>query len=437
MVAEPLTALPVFLPEKLSVSRRVGTGLVFLALGLIVLLVFGLTAPHGVDVRLNFYAQADQNSGPHLTFASLPALFILGSLCAASGLYQLVVGWQRRGTNWATTGVLLGFVIALLVWGVATGGVATGGTPPYELSLVDLVSTSFARSIPLVLGALAGVLGERSGVINVAIEGQMLTGAFSGALVGSMFGSGWIGVLAAAAGGALIGLILALFAIRFMVDQVILGVVLNVFASGITGFLFDRLMVPNADTLNSVPTFSDVTVPGLNKIPIIGPLFFEENPFFYLAVAALLAVHFGLFHTRWGLRTRAVGEHPRAADTMGIRVLGLRYRNVIIGGVLAGIAGAYLTVGTVGSFNKDMSSGKGFIALAALIFGRWSPMGSLAAALLFGFADALQTILSILGAPIPTQLLAMLPYLVTILAVAGLVGRVRAPGADGKPYVKQ
>jgi simple sugar transport system permease protein len=216
----------------------------------------------------------------------------------------------------------------------------------------------------------------------------------------------------------------------------VLGVVLNVFALGLTSFLYDRVLVPYQNTLNQPSVFANHRIPGLADIPIIGPVFFDGNVIQYVTYGLIALVHFGLFHTRWGLRTRAVGEHPEAADTVGIRVLLTRYRNVVLGGVIAGIGGAYFTIGSVGAFGKNISSGKGFIALAALIFGRWSPVGAVGAALLFGFADALQNILSILGTSIPSPVLLMAPYLATILAVAGLVGRVRAPGADGKPYVK-
>ncbi len=177
-------------------------------------------------------------------------------------------------------------------------------------------------------------------------------------------------------------------------------------------------------------------IPVLGDIPIIGPIFFDANALLYLTYALLIVIQVGLFHTRWGLRTRAVGEHPTAADTVGIKVLWTRYRNTVLGGLVAGVGGAYLTIGSVGSFGKDISSGKGFIALAALIFGRWTPLGAVAAALLFGFADALQNILSILGTPIPSNILLMAPYVATIFAVAGLVGRAQPPAADGKPYVK-
>jgi simple sugar transport system permease protein len=291
-------------------------------------------------------------------------------------------------------------------------------------------------ALPLILGALAGVLCERSGVINVAIEGQFLTGAFLGAFFGTVAMSAWFGLVAAIIGGGLVASLLAVLAIRYQVEQVVLGVVINLLMLGLTSFLYQQVMQPDAASFNSTPAFATWKIPVLWRIPIIGPALFEQNVIVYITIVLVIAVHVGLFHTRWGLRTRSVGEHPTAADTVGIRVLAVRYRNVIVAGMIAGVGGAFFTVGSHLDFSKNMTVGKGFIALAALIFGRWSPIGATLAALLFGFTDQLQSYLSLIGSSVPSQFLAMLPYAVTILAVAGLVGRVRAPAADGKPYVK-
>jgi ABC-type uncharacterized transport system permease subunit len=266
----------------------------------------------------------------------------------------------------------------------------------------------------------------------------MLAGAWAGALVASAVHNLALGIVGAVVAGGLMGWLLAVFAIRYLVNQVILGVVLNVLALGLTGFVYDALMQPNANALNNPGFFGPIRVPLLADIPILGPLLFDANVIVYLTYGLIVIVDVALFRTRWGLRARAVGEHPAAADTVGINVLRTRYRNVVMGGCVAGLAGAALTIGAVGAFSKDISSGKGFIALAAVIFGRWSPRGAIGAALLFGFADALQTVLSFTQTPvtIPSSFLAMLPYLATLFAVAGLAGRVRAPAADGEPYVK-
>jgi general nucleoside transport system permease protein len=406
-------------------ERRVRTAAAYAVGGLLCIVAFGLQTRGGQDARFGLSPIGASVHVPDLVVPARPVAFALGAVCL------VLAGWQgTRGlpTVWrrvATATVLTFTVFSLLLWGDA------GQT----MSLVGLLSGTVNRSLPLVLGALAGVLCERSGVINVAIEGQFLVGAFAGALLGSVAGL-TVGLLGAIAAGGLLAALLAVFAIRYLVDQVVLGVVLNVFALGLTSFFYDRVLVPYQNTLNQPAVFANHSIPVLHDIPVLGPTFFEGNLIQYLTYALVIVVHVALFHTRWGLRTRAVGEHPEAADTVGIKVLATRYRNVIMGGAIAGIGGAYFTIGSVGAFGKNISSGKGFIALAALIFGRWSPLGAVGAALLFGFADALQNILSILGTSIPSSILLMAPYLATIFAVAGLVGKVRAPGADGRPYVK-
>jgi simple sugar transport system permease protein len=280
------------------------------------------------------------------------------------------------------------------------------------------------------------VLCERAGVINIAIEGQLLGGAFLSAVVASLTGDLVVGLIAAPIAGALVAWVLAAFAVRYVVDQIVVGVVLNVLVVGVTSFLYGSLLSEDQDRWNSPPVFGAVEIPLLSDIPVVGPVLFDQSIVVYLMYLTVAAVHVGLFRTRWGLRVRAVGEHPTAADTVGIRVNVVRFRNVLLGGAVAGLGGAFLTLGSVGAFSKEMSGGRGFIALAAMIFGRWSPLGSLAAALLFGFAYSVQSVLGVIGTPVPSEFLLMAPYLATIFAVAGLVGRVRAPAADGVPYVK-
>jgi len=319
-------------------------------------------------------------------------------------------------------------VVSLLCW--AGAGLTT------SINVVNLLSGTLAGSIPIMLGALTGVVCSRSGVINIAIEGQLLLGAFNAAIVASATGSLWLGLLSGALAGPLVGALLAVFAITYLVDQVVLGVVINLLIAGLTGYLYDAVMIPYQNTLNSPATFSAIKIPLLGDIPIIGPIFFDSTIFLYLTYIAIAAVQVGLFNTRWGLRTRAIGEHPVAADTVGIRVIAMRYRNVIAAGIIAGIGGAYFTIGSVGSFGKNMSSGEGYIALAAMIFGRYTPFGAIGAALLFGFTTQLQSIMSTLNTPIQSNLLLMAPYVVTIIVLAGLVGKVRGPKAEGIPYIK-
>jgi simple sugar transport system permease protein len=272
-------------------------------------------------------------------------------------------------------------------------------------------------------------------VVNIALEGMMLSAAFTGALVASAASDQLVGLVGAVVVGGVLGLVLALLSIRYRVDQIIGGTVINIFALGLTSFLSQKVFSEYPE-LNSPGVLRVVRIPVLADLPVIGPILFANNPFVYAMLLLVPLLTIGLFRTRWGLRVRAVGEHPRAADTVGIDVLQVRYRTVVLGGMVAGLAGAFFTLGSVGRFDENMTAGRGFIALAALIFGRWHPVGALAAALVFGFAESLQSKLAILSTPIPSEFLLMAPYLVTLLVVAGVVGRSRAPAADGQPYVK-
>lgn len=424
-----MTALATVTRAPVTVNRKYVAAAVFMLFGVIDIL-FGLYAHKG-DAT---FALALPGASTHVPSIHAPAAqvaYILGGASILIGVARATFEEPKIVKRLNIILVLLFFVISLLLW-ADTGSWANG----IPVNVVSLLQSTLAASIPLILGALAGCMGERAGVINIAIEGQLLLGAFTAAIVTSTVGALSLGLISGSLAGGLVGLVLALFAIRFLVDQIILGVVLNLLISGITGYLYDRLLVPNATTYNNASTFSAVKIPGLGDIPIIGPIFFDSTIFLYITYAAIIAVQVGLFSTRWGLRVRAVGEHPTAADTVGIKVLGIRYGNLIMGGMLAGIGGAYLTIGSVGTFSKDMSSGLGYIALAAMIFGRWTPLGATAAALLFGFTEALSSFMGSITVPISPYLLGMLPYVATIIAVAGLVGRVRAPAADGKPYLR-
>jgi simple sugar transport system permease protein len=333
---------------------------------------------------------------------------------------------RKRTPLWLVALFSLLMMIGFLSWA------ASGGTVP----VIGLLAGSLALAVPLVFGALGGVLGERSGVVNIAIDGQLLAGAFAAALVGSVTGSAWAGVAGAAVAGLLVAAILALFAINYYVDQVIVGVVLNVLVIGVTSFMFSQVLAPNTASLNTPPRLSAVAIPLLSDIPVIGPILFRQSPIVYLLYVAVAAVTWSLYRTRWGLRVRSVGEHPMAADTVGINVNRTRWRTVLLAGAIAGGGGSFYTLVSVQAFNREMTGGAGYIALAAVIFGKWDPIRATLAALLFGFASNLQGVLSVLGSPVPSQLMLMLPYVVTIFAVAGLVGRSRPPAADGIPYRK-
>jgi general nucleoside transport system permease protein len=422
-----MSVLTATVQGPLTANRRYVAACTFIALGIIDIAVFGLTAHAGDAV----FALSVSGSGiqvPSIHVPAAPACFVLGAISIGTGVLRAVTDLSRRGKRISIAVALLCFVLALMCWADAANSVG-------PLNVILLLQGSILAAIPLVLGALAGCLCERSGVINIAIEGQLICGAFAGAAFGSLIGL-WGGVVAGIIGGGLVGALLAVFAIKYRVDQIILGVVINTLAFGVTDYLYDRVMAPYTNTLNKGNFFATIKVPVLGEIPIIGPIFFDSNIFLYMTYALIILIQVGLFSTRWGLRVRAVGEHPTAADTVGIKVLWTRYRNVILGGMVAGIGGAYLTVGSVGTFTPEMSNGFGYIALAALIFGRWTPLGAVAAALLFGFTKQLGFILGLLNVPLPAQVLSMTPYVATIIAVAGLVGRVRPPAADGKPYIK-
>ncbi|MFC6354756.1 ABC transporter permease [Luethyella okanaganae] len=338
----------------------------------------------------------------------------------------VLVRSSRRVPLWLTVVFAASLLFGFLTW-AAAGGV---------IPVTGLLFGSLGLAVPLIFGALGGVISERVGVVNVAIEGQFLAGAFTSALVASITGSPYVGLVAAMVAGVLVSFVLAAFAIKYLVDQVIVGVVLNVLVTGLTSFLYSQVLTPHAQMLNSPPRFDRVNIPLLSEIPIIGPVFFRQTIIVYIVYVSIFVVYFALFHTKWGLRLRSVGEHPQAADTVGINVNRTRFWNVALAGAIAGLGGSYFTLGAVGGFNKEMTAGYGFIALAAVIFGRWDPIKATLAALLFGFATNLQNVLGIIGSPVPSEFMLMLPYLVTIFAVAGLVGRVRGPAASGKPYIK-
>jgi ABC-type uncharacterized transport system permease subunit len=439
-VTSPASAerLPVLLspgPEGGTAAGRWGGRfagpIAYAVFGLVDILVFGLHA-HG-SATFTFTPEFAKVTVPNLVLPAAGTAYFCGAVTLALAAVRLleVLGVVRLGRVWRrvmVAGALFLFIIALLAW-------ADGGqTIPFNI--VNLLSGTLADSIPIMLGALTGVICSTSGVVNIAIEGQLLLGAFCAAIATSVTGSLWLGLVCGALAGSLVAVLLALFAIAYRVDQIVLGVVLNTLVLGLTGYLYNAIMVPYGDTLNNPNTFGAYKIPGLGDIPIIGPVFFDATIFLYITYVLLAAIQIGLFRTRWGLRTRAIGEHPVAADTVGIRVLALRYRNVILSGLIAGIGGAYFTIGSVGSFGPEMSSGEGYIALAAMIFGRYTPFGAIGAALLFGFTTQLQSILSSINVPIQSNLLLLTPYVVTIIVVAGLVGKVRGPRAEGVPYIK-
>ena len=407
-------------PEE---KRATVVGVILILLGVFVFWAFGLGVEPGSISTFNLSLLGERFQGLTWAVNSQWLSFTVAAILAFLG------GWVLRRTHVKWTNLALAIGLGLLALAFLTWA-ASGKS----FNLTGMLRSTVILSVPVTLGALTGLMCERVAVINIAIEGQLLTAAFVGTIVGSAYGI-WVGLIAAMLSGALLGAVLAVLAIKFRIDQIIAGVVINIFALGLTSFLARRVLA-EAQDLNAPGTFVAFKIPILGDIPILGQLFFNHNIFVYATFLLVIFLHFALFFTRWGLRSRSVGEHPEAADTVGINVYRTRYRNVILGGFIAGFGGAFLTLSQVSRFEENLTAGIGFIGLAAMIFGRWMPLGVLGAGLVFGFARALQQKLGILGTPIPSEFLSMTPYIVTIIVVAGVVGRARPPAADGQPYIK-
>jgi ABC-type uncharacterized transport system permease subunit len=406
----------------ISRRRQQGYGIFYLLLAVVMVAFFGQVGP---GAQTTFGLNLGGTKVPDLVVPSAGTAYVLAAMAALAGVIQLTRGF---GTRWAIalTLVISGFAFGFLTW-AGSGG---------SMNLAGILQTTLQRSVPITFGAMSGIICERAGVVNIAIEGMLLSGAFASAVVASATANPWIGIAAGIVTGGLLAGLLAVLAIRYLVDQIIAGVVINILVVGLTSFLEARVLVKLPE-LNDPETFGPFPIPFLSDLPFVGAILFRQNLFVYACIACIFVLHYMLFSTRWGLRVRAVGEHPKAADTVGINVYFVRYRNVIIGGMLAGLGGAYFTIGSTGSFQQEMTAGRGFIGLAAMIFGGWAPFGAFLAGIVFGFADALQSRLSILGIGLPSQFLQMAPYIITVIVVAGLVGRVRAPAADGRPYKKE
>lgn len=404
---------------------RLSTGALIVVSGLLLL---GLFFRVGSVANFALSNAFDEVQLPTIALPAAPVVMVCALLCLAAGLGMIMGKLRGRWKVLAGAVAGLALVLGFLSWAAASS------TLPFPVS--NQLSGTLATATPLILGSLAGVIGERSGVVNVAIEGQFLNAAFAAALVGSITKSIPAALVAAVLTSMATAALLALFAIKYLVDQVVLGVVINLLASGLTGFLFDQLVQPNSRTLNSAPIMQAIPLGPLADIPLLGTILFNQTILVYLAALSVALAWFLLFKTRWGLRVRAVGEHPKAADTVGISVTAVRWQAVLVGGIFAGLGGAFFTVGSTGTFIKDLTVGNGFIALAAVIMGRWHPVWAAVMSLFFGFVVQMASQLQTLSTPMPSQFLLVLPYVATIVAVAGLIGRSRAPAADGIPYVK-
>ena len=413
-------------PLEKNLRSRIAWGSVLIVAGLLVLFLFGLTSEAGQSTKfgLNPGSGSQAIVVPDLIVPAQPSIYALALVLVFMGAYHMA-----RGVK--STGILIGvlafcFVAAFLVWAARDK----------SFSLVGMLGSSLVRATPIALAALCGVISERAGVVNIAIEGIMLITAQVAVVAATVSHNLWFGLLIAILAGGLLAALHAFLVIRFKVDQIVSGVAINIIGTGVTSFVSSRFLEKNTNLLNNSGTFPSISIPLLAKIPILGPVLFENTPIVFLTMILVAVLHIVLFYTPGGLRTRAVGEHPKAADTLGVNVYLVRYINVIIGGMIAGIGGSYFTIGSVGRFDEVMTAGKGFIGLAAMIFGKWTPIGAFTSSLIFGFADSLQVKLQILRVPIPSEFLLMAPYIVTMIVMTGIIGRAIAPAADGAPYEK-
>jgi general nucleoside transport system permease protein len=355
---------------------------------------------------------------------------VVGVIAVAAGIWVVTRGTRRPG--W--------FAISAGAFGIALGVLATHASANNLDIVVNwslLFSFMFIFATPLTFAALGGLFSERSGVVNIGLEGMMLAGAFFGVLGADKLHNWALGVLCAVLAGGLFAFIHAVVSIHLRADQIVSGTAINFLALGLTGYLYIKIYGSNG-TPGSISQIPDVNIPGADHLGLVGNVLGHLNLMIWVSFLVLILTYIVVFRTPIGLRLRSVGEHPRAADTVGISVYAIRYGAVTVSGMLAALGGAYLSVGYVGSFNENMTGGRGFIGLAALIFGNWRPFGAFAAALLFGFSQALA--LRLQGPPAWTvwsTLFNVLPYVLTLVAVAGVIGRSTPPAASGRPYTKQ
>lgn len=399
--------------------------------GLFTIFVFGLGVAAGAHSQLVFNpidtgAHAPWKLGA-LTVLTRWTDVVLGLLMVALGVETWVRN-PRRAVMARFGGVGVLFLFALLFWAAR----APGPSPVGFVNLTALLVGSSAATMVLIFGSLSGVMCERSGVVNIAIEGQFIGGAFLGSMIASETNNFYFAAIGGAMIGGLIGLLLAFLSLRYQSDQIIVGIVIVTMLGGLSSYLTNQVLTPFPQfNTGNIPT--PLAIPILCKIPIIGPLFFNQSFFWYLMIILVAVVSFALFKTRYGLHVRAVGEHPQAASTVGINVIRVRYINVVLGGAIAGIGGVAF-MASQGQFQPGYTSGLGYIALAAMIFGRWRPSGAVVASIIFGVSVYLSYTLGSLNVPLSIYILQMFPYLITIAVVAGLIGRVRPPAADGIPY---
>jgi general nucleoside transport system permease protein len=411
-----------------TVRPSLKTPITLVAAAMVVIVFFGFLGKPG-DISFVWSDKREALQLPPFIVNSMFFCTIIGALLLMIGLLSIALSIRGSRTPvWLIAIYSLGAMMALLGW------LATEATQGVQM--IFILSNTLVLAIPLIFGGMAGIMSERVGVVNIAIEGQLLTGAFVSAIVGSMTKNLYVGLIAAMIAAALLSTVLASLAIKYLVEQIIIGVLLNVLVIGVTNFLYSAWVDDDSINLNFPGTFEKLPIPLLSEIPVLGQVLFNNRITVYLMFILVPLLWYVLFRTKLGLRARAVGEHPLAADTVGINVARTRFWWVTIGGAVAGLGGAALTIGNVGSFGREMSAGLGFIALAVVILGRWQPIYVTLGALLFGFTIILKVWANQVSPGIPVDFITMVPYLVTLVAVAGFAGRVKPPAASGQPYVK-
>lgn len=362
---------------------------------------------------------------PDVIVPTYLSLIVLGVISGLAGFWQVFKGFKKG--DWVVILVAALAVMAFLIW-------ASRGK---SLNLTGMLVSSLVRATPIALAALSGLYSERSGVVNIGIEGMMLVGSFVSVVFASVSGNMLIGVITGVLAGVLLAALHAVLSIKYRVDQIVSGAGIIILALGLTSYLQRSILNLYPNLNQPGPAIAAFPLPLLWRIPVLGPVVFNLSPIIYTLFALLIVTQILMNYTRWGLRVRSVGEHPKAADTLGINVFRIRYISVMLSGAIAGLSGAYMSIGAAGRFNEGMSAGKGFLGLAAMIFGNWNPFGAFAGSLIFGFFDSWQEKLSLLQVGVPVDLLGMAPYIATMIVLAGFIGRSRMPAADGQPYKKE
>jgi simple sugar transport system permease protein len=362
---------------------------------------------------------------PDLVIPTWATILVVAAVVGLAGIWQLIKGFKRYTNTVLITMISIG-ILLFLIWAARDK----------SLNLTGMLVSSVISATPIALAALSGIYSERSGVVNIGIEGMILMGAFISVVVASVTHSLILGFVTGILAGMLLGALHAVLSIRYRINQIISGTGIIILSLGITNYFYRAFLNPIPALNNSGAALASLPIPLLWRIPIIGPILFNQSPVIYIMFLMIIFTQVFYYYTKWGLRIRAVGENPKAADTLGINVFRLRYISVLISGAIAGFAGAYMSIGQIGFFQESMSAGKGFLGLAAMIFGNWNPGGAFLGSIIFGFFDSWQNKLSILQVGIPSEFLAMAPYIATMVVLAGFVGRSRMPAADGTPYKK-